>query len=82
MISLASIAADASLAVHASSRVRSGQTTDGVVWVASYVGSRASFKAEAMLRRELLTHDQCDALICVAEQSTVWDLVAYAREIA
>jgi hypothetical protein len=82
MISTASIAADASLAVHASSRVKSGQTTDGVVWVASFVGARASFRAEGCLSRELLTHDQANALIAVAPLMTIWELRIYAGGIS
>jgi hypothetical protein len=84
MISPASIAADASLAEpgRTPSYVRSGETTDGVVWVASFVGDRASFRAEGCLSRELLTHDQANALIAVAPMMTIWELRIYAGGIS
>ena len=80
MISPASIAADATLAV--ATRVSSGHTTDGVRWDAAYVGKFASFHIEGAVCRELITHEQCDALIAVAEQSTIDDVIATARGIS
>jgi hypothetical protein len=81
MISPASIAADASLAVHAPCRTVSGSTTDGVTWVAAFIGTRAVFRAEAMLRRELLTHEQCQSLVDVAPTLTIWELRTYAEGV-
>lgn len=78
----ASILADASLAIHSPSHVRSGTTKDGVFWVASYVGQRASFRAEKMLRRELITHDDANALADAASFLTIWELCELARKVA
>jgi hypothetical protein len=81
--SQASVLADDGLRVpeRTPSHVRSGQTKDGVVWVASFVGARASFRAEGCLSRELLTRDQANSLIAVAPMMTIWELRIYAGGI-
>jgi len=83
MISPSSIAADASLAEpgRVPSRATSGLTADGLTWVAAFVGSRASFRIDGLIHRELLTHEMADELVRAAPTLTVWELKALANEV-
>lgn len=68
-----SIAADASLLIWKPSRVRRGFTVDGAEWIADYVGTRASFRC-GVVRRELLTHEQVDAICAVMDVTEFFDV--------
>lgn len=77
--SQAAIEADASLAVHSSSHVKHGLTTDGLEWVASYAGDRASFRVASFARCDLLTHEQADTLAAIAPYRNSFELAMVMR---
>lgn len=76
------IAADARLAVHAPSYVKRGETTDGFEWVAVYTGTRAAFRCQGFVRRELLSHEQVDSIVKAASMIDTWRLLELVREVA
>ena len=62
--------------------MRTGKTSDGFEWVAVYTGTRAAFRCQGFVRRELLSHEQVDSIVKAASMIDTWRLLELVREVA